>query len=122
MALVLFTFGILWFFTERNGLSAAFMMIVLVAIIEKLIHTTYTITNDGKLILYRGRFAKKIVLDIREINIVEKCTTMRIGKFYYTKYVLIQCAGEKCYTVEPIKEEEFLEALVKANPEIKQVN
>ncbi len=47
------TVYMLW---SKLSLPAALFMLWLVVIIEKLIHTTYTVTPDGKLMLSFGRF------------------------------------------------------------------
>ena len=41
---------------EKNILVAVLFMLLLVVSIEKLIHTTYTVTTDNKLSLFFGRF------------------------------------------------------------------
>ena len=45
----------LWY---KSPFLAAIFMLWLVVIIEKLIHTTYTVTPDGKLVLSFGRFSR----------------------------------------------------------------
>lgn len=41
---------------EKNILIAVLFMLLLVVSIEKLIHTTYTVTADNRLLLFFGRF------------------------------------------------------------------
>ena len=42
---------------EKRILIAVLFMLLLVVSIEKLIHTTYTITADNRLLLFFGRFS-----------------------------------------------------------------
>ena len=46
----------IWALWNRHILLALLMVAILIVSIEKLIHTTYTITSDGNLVLYHGRF------------------------------------------------------------------
>ena len=43
---------------EKQILIAVLFMLLLVVSIEKLIHTTYTVTADNKLLLFFGRFSR----------------------------------------------------------------
>ena len=49
-------FGFLWC---KYILLAVFMMLLLIVVIEQVIHTTYTVTPEGELILSYGRFTRK---------------------------------------------------------------
>ena len=92
---------------------AVIVMLLLIVLIEQIIHTTYTITSDGKLILYRGRFTRQQTIAIREITDVRKVHSMKFGRFSVTEYVLIEYGSGKFASVLPAKEEEFLELLEK---------
>ena len=87
-------------------------MIWLVVIVEKLIHTTYTVTPDGKLILFFGRFSRGKEILLKDIISVEQASSMQIGKFAVMRYVLVKYGGEgKCAVLLPVKEEEFVRLL-----------
>lgn len=90
---------------------AVIVMLLLIVLIEQIIHTTYTITSDGKLILYRGRFTRQQTIAIREITDVRKVHSMKFGRFSVTEYVLIEYGSGKFASVLPAKEEEFLKSL-----------
>ena len=77
----------LWY---KSPFLAAIFMLWLVVIIEKLIHTTYTVTPDGKLVLSFGRFCRS-----KEI----------------LRYVLVKYGEGKCAVLLPVKEEEFIRLL-----------
>lgn len=102
-------FYMLW---NHHPLSAAIFMIWLVVIVEKLIHTTYTVTPDGKLILFFGRFSRGKEILLKDIISVEQASSMQIGKFAVMRYVLVKYGGEgKCAVLLPVKEEEFVRLL-----------
>lgn len=103
-------FGFLWC---KNILLAAALMLLLVVVIEQVIHTTYTVTTEGDLILSYGRFIRRKVIPIQEIIEMRKCTSMKIGRFSVTQYVLIEYGKGKFATALPVKEREFVEAIEK---------
>ena len=81
------TVYMLW---SKLSLPAALFMLWLVVIIEKLIHTTYTVTPDGKLMLSFGRFSRSKEILIKDIASVERASSMQIGRFAVIRYVLVK--------------------------------
>ena len=71
----------LWY---KSPFLAAIFMLWLVVIIEKLIHTTYT---------------------------VERASSMQVGRFAVMRYVLVKYGEGKCAVLLPVKEEEFIRLL-----------
>lgn len=105
----------------QNILLATVMMLLLIVVIEQVIHTTYTITADGKLILHYGRFIRRKTILINEITSVEKIHSMKISRFSMTEYVLIEYGERKYASALPVKEREFMELLEKRrNQELKK--
>nr|WP_302830697.1 PH domain-containing protein [uncultured Bacteroides sp.] len=96
---------------EKHILIAVFFMLLLIVCIERLIHTTYTITFDGKLIIFSGRFSRSKEILLKDITSVGRSSSMRIGKFAVIRYVLIKYGGGKCMALLPVKEEEFIRLL-----------
>lgn len=105
----------------QNIILATVMMLLLIVVIEQVIHTTYTITADGKLILHYGRFIRRKTILINEITSVEKIHSMKISRFSMTEYVLIEYGERKYASALPVKEREFMELLEKRrNQELKK--
>ena len=100
----------LWY---KSPFPAAIFMLWLVVIIEKLIHTTYTVTSQGELILSYGRFTRKKTIALKDIISVQKHHSMKFGRFSVTEYVLIEYGKDKFVSVMPVKEREFMEWLEK---------
>ena len=100
----------LWY---KSPFPAAIFMLWLVVIIEKLIHTTYTVTPDGKLVLSFGRFSrgKEIFFLMKDITSVERASSMQVGRFAVMRYVLVKYGEGKCAVLLPVKEEEFIRLL-----------
>lgn len=109
LAMIAFlTVFLLW---DQYALPAAIGMIWLIILIEKLIHTTYTITPDGKLMLYFGRFSRKREILIKDIVSVERGSSMQVGRFALLRYVLVKCGNGKHVALLPVKEGEFIRLL-----------
>ena len=98
----------LWY---KSPFLAAIFMLWLVVIIEKLIHTTYTVTADNRLLLFFGRFSRGSEILLKDITSVERTSSMRIGKFAVMRYVLVRYGEGKCVALLPVKEEEFIRLL-----------
>lgn len=96
---------------EKNILVALLFMLLLVAVIEKLIHTTYTVTADGRLLLYFGRFSREKEIRLDDITAVERASSMRIGRFAVMRYVLVRYGEDRCVALLPVKEQEFVRLL-----------
>lgn len=96
---------------EKNILIAILFMLLLVVSIEKLIHTTYTITPDNRLLLFFGRFSRGKEIELKDITAVERASSMQIGNFAIMRYVLIKYGEGKCVALLPVKEEEFIRLL-----------
>lgn len=107
--------GCLW---QKLPVPAALLALLLIVLIERLIHTTYTLTRDGRLLVSRGRFSRKAAIRISEITSIKRGNSMNFGKFHFTEYILIEYGeGKYIALVPPVKEEEFLHMLDKCRRE-----
>lgn len=92
-------------------LTITFMLLLIIAI-ERLIHTTYTLTADGKLILFFGRFSRPKEIRLKDIISVERASSMKIGRFAVMRYVLVRYGTKgKCAVLLPVKEDMFIKML-----------
>ena len=97
----------------KHILVAAAMMVFLIVLIEKIIHTTYTVTGDGLLLIYNGRFTRSVTIKITDIDEIETRNSMKFGNFHITEYGLVRYNGNKYISLMPVKEREFLELFSK---------
>lgn len=97
---------------EKHILLAVIFVLLLIVSIEKLIHTTYTVTQDGRLLLYFGRFSRGKEIRLKDITVVERASSMRVGRFAVMRYVLVRYGEGKCVALLPVKEEEFIALLI----------
>lgn len=102
------SFFLLW---DKSIILAAICMLMLVFLIERFIHTTYTITTDGKLILSIGRFSKAKIIWLKDIISVERRNSVKIMGFSVLRYVMIKYGADRYVSVLPLKEQEFIDLL-----------
>lgn len=106
-----------YFLWNRMPVGCVAMLLLLVMAIERVIHTTYTITTDGRLVVSYGRFQKPVVIAVREVRRVEKLRGLHFGRHCLVEYLLVCYGDEKHVAVMPVKEDEFLETLHKRRTE-----
>ena len=82
-AVMVFAF---WCMKAMIGLVVALGLIIT---IERIIHSTYTLTADGKLVVYYGRFYKGKTIPLTDITDVELKRSSGFGGIMPSKYVLI---------------------------------
>ncbi|EJX00538.1 membrane protein containing DUF1200 [gut metagenome] len=121
VALGLMAFIMIWGFWYKELLIAVVFMLLLVVCIERLIHTSYTLSSDGKLVLCRGRFTRIREIDLKDIVAVEQISFLKIGRWVILHYVLVKYRPDKCEVFLPVNEEEFICALKKRIQEITHV-
>jgi hypothetical protein len=110
--LLLVTGVAIWALWDKHIVLAVLMVILLVLSIEKLIHTTYTLTSDGHLVLYYGRFMKGKTISLQEVTGVERVCQIRLFGVGLMRCVLVH-HGNKTEALMPVKEEEFIEVINK---------
>ena len=81
-AVMVFAF---WCMKAMIGLVVALGLIIT---IERIIHSTYTLTADGKLVVYYGRFYNGKTITWTEINVVELKRISGFGGIIPSKFVL----------------------------------
>lgn len=100
-----------WLLWDKAILMALLCMLLLIILIERFIHTTYTVTPQEELVISHGRFSRNRRIHLADIQSVEKQYVMKAGSFYLTSFVLIAYKENKYVSVLPVKEKEFIELL-----------
>ena len=96
-----------WSFWEKLILVTVAFVLLLIIYIERLIHTTYTLTTDGKLVVSYGRFMRGKEMDLTEIAKVEPFRQR------FTHGVLIHLKKGAYLSLQPIKETDFITEIEK---------
>ena len=102
------TFFLMW---DKMIIMATFCALLLIILIERFIHTIYTITPDGKLIISTGRFSKSKTVYLKDIREVQKRNSVKIAGFSTLRYILIRYNIDNYVSVLPVKEQEFIDLL-----------
>lgn len=111
--IAILTVGACVAFWHKMAIYGTIMLLFLIVVIERIIHTTYTITNENELIVYYGRFMRKQIIPIQSIIRIEKCRHLRFSRHCLLSYLLVIYGNGKYVSVMPVKEDEFLETLTK---------
>ena len=110
--LVLTTIIVIYAMWMQHAVMAVLFMLLLVIAIERLIHTTYTLTTDDRLLLFYGRFSRSEEISLKDIISVERASSMKIGRFAVMRYVLVKYGTRgKCAVLLPVKEDMFIKTL-----------
>ena len=96
---------------HKQALGALLFSLVLLVLIECVIHTTYTVTAEGLLVIAKGRFYKKRTIPIGEILSIERKRSMTVFNCSVTHFVLIRWGYDKYVALIPVKEEEFIQLI-----------
>lgn len=96
---------------HKQALGALLFSLVLLVLIECVIHTTYTVTAEGLLVIAKGRFYKKRAIPIGEILSIERKRSMTVFNCSVTHFVLIRWGYDKYVALIPVKEKEFIQLI-----------
>lgn len=102
----------LMLFMSGNAAAAmsGFGMLALAAVaVERIIHTTYTLTADGMLVVNRGRFSRSLAISEGSI------TAVRLVKrrFFLSSHVLVEHGNGMMAALRPENGERFVAELRK---------
>ena len=119
--LVLTTIIVIYAMWMQHAVMAVLFMLLLGIAIERLIHTTYTLTTDDRLLLFYGRFSRSEEISLKDIISVERASSMKIGRFAVMRYVLVKYGTRgKCAVLLPVKEDMFIKTLTNRLNEVKK--
>lgn len=102
---------------NKDWIISLIFMCLLVWCIELLIHTQYTLTDDGWLIVTRGRFSRIKRIPLSDILLVEPVKAVLLGRLAVNHYVLVHYTGGKVLALQPVNEAEFVRVLEKRKRE-----
>lgn len=116
MALVAFHF-----FWQRIPLAVMVGTAVVcldVMVIERMLHTSYTFTDDDQLLIYRGRFARQLTIPVTSIIRVSEQRHF----LHLVSYVLIEYGCSRVTSVQPDNPQAFIEEIEKRQNRIDKGN
>ncbi len=111
MACILLLAACALYFLLQRSPSYAVIALVLVCIdvvmIERAIHTTYSFTAEGNLVVSRGRFSRDVVFPVSDITRVERHRPLLWG----SGFLLITYGANHYISVQPDQENSFLDEI-----------
>lgn len=105
-ALILFSALALYFFWTKTIVPAVFLVLVVIALTERVLHSGYVLTRD-ELIIIRGRFLRRKTILLSTIT---SCRPMT-NTFGWVHYLLLEYGDQRLIALEPVNEREFLKYL-----------
>ena len=97
---------------ERSGILMALSLVVLVVVIDRIIHTEYTLTG-GELQIHRGRFASIQTVRLSDIQKIDEVSGTRIGGKPLTTFLMLTLEGGREVIVSPRDVQSFIEHIQK---------
>ena len=98
-----------WHKSAANAVVGFALMIVVVLMVERIVHTAYTLTADGRLRVSKGRFSRRVEIRLADIVSVETVH----GRLLPVRYVLVRYGVGYELAVQPANEEAFIEEIRK---------
>lgn len=98
---------------QGSGILIAFDLLAMVLIVERMIHTTYTVTSNNTLVIHTGRLSKDKVIALSDIDRIDRINSWRIaGKPLQTSLVIVTRNGKETF-IKPKNEEDFIKCIAK---------
>lgn len=104
--------SITFYFGWYKNILAIPLIIIVIFMIERMLHTTFTVTSSGLLIIHKGRFSKDIDINISDIEKIEKGTSL-YSKLGINTYLNIVLKDGKEISIWPADEVSFLDWIKK---------
>lgn len=109
-----FVIRLFWYRSSINALMALILSGFLIIVIDKMINSTYTFTDDFRLIIRNGKFSKETVIMINEITSAEIVNI----KVFKRRYVLVNYGIDHEVGIRPDDEGRFLRELKKRQKQL----
>lgn len=100
-ACALFAF---WHRSAPNVVLGVGLMAVMVLMVERIIHTSYVFTDDGMLVVCKGRFSRTLTIRVGDIV---SARIVRAG-LLPVKYVLVRYGAGREISLQPVNDEAFI--------------
>ena len=93
-----------WHRSAAGAVAGFALMMAVVLMVERIVHTAYVFTADGMLVISKGRFSRRVAIRITDIVSVERVRAGVLG----VRYVLIRYGAGREVSVQPAGEEAFV--------------
>lgn len=103
----------IFFFWVMLPIPALFFWVLMVFVVERMIHTSYVLTDDGKLWISKGRFVRKRSVCLEDISKVELFSLRSFFLVRRRDAVMLTLQDGTTLVVTPFPAEEFCHVLLK---------
>ncbi len=93
-----------WHRSAAGAVAGLALMMAVVLMVERIVHTAYVFTADGMLVISKGRFSRRVAIRITDIVSIERVRAGVLG----VRYVLIRYGAGREVSVQPAGEEAFV--------------
>lgn len=100
------------FFLNSQIVAGAVFTVWFIFVMEKVFHTVYTVTPDGFLIIYNGKFKKGSIIKIDEIEGISELFMFKVKGVEFTRFLLFKYQN-RYYSLLPKQRDELLNILTK---------
>lgn len=94
----------LWHRSAGNAVLGVVLMAAVVLMVERIIHTSYVFTDDGMLVVCKGRFSRTRAIRVGDIVSAE---IVRAG-LLPVRYVLVRYGAGREVSLQPVNDEAFI--------------
>jgi len=96
-------------------------LLLMVVLIDRMIHTTYTVTSDS-LLLHTSRYVRDVAVPLSSIQRIDQIRTMRLFGKALSSYLLVTYADEQGETRQlslmPKDDDEFVQYIQKKRQQL----
>ena len=93
-----------WHRSAAGAVAGLALMMAVVLMVERIVHTAYVFTADGMLVISKGRYSRRVAIRITDIVSVERVRAGVLG----VRYVLIRYGAGREVSVQPAGEDAFV--------------
>lgn len=101
---------------QMVGLLFAVDLVMMIIIVERMVHTTYSVIKHDDtwlLNIHKGKLSKDITIDLRDIDRIDRINKLRLGGKPLQTFLVIVLKNNKEYYITPKNEEEFIKCIAK---------
>ncbi len=109
VCLIALTIYMMW---SGGGLAIALSLLLVVLVVERTIHTEYSI-DSHQLVVHYGRFGRDRTVNLDSICRVERIRRLRLGHRTLMTFLVVVCNDGTELSIRPRDEEDFVETLTK---------
>jgi hypothetical protein len=98
---------------QAVGIVLTADLLLMVIIVERMTHTTYTVTSSRTLVIHKGRLIRDRVISLDEIDRIDRISSLKVGGRVLRSSLVIVTKDNHEHHVSPRNEEDFIQCIIK---------